>query len=302
MKKGLFYILLTAIVFTTLEPVSKLISTQINPFSITFTRFFIGGAILLPFSIAKVKRNDIQLDKKDYLNMTLLGVLCICISMALLQYAVLKADSPALIAIIFSSNSVFTILFSAIILKDRITLTKSAAIFLCIAGVLICTDFSSQSNMNSVILAALSALTFSLYTVLSKKFMKKVSGIIQTGYSFFIGSIILLLFLLIMRVEVINSVNLGNIGHLLYLGIFVTGIGYWSYFKAMEKASAMAASLVFFIKPILTPFAAFFINGIAPSGRVFIALALVVSGSYLATAGKEKLHNVNNKNDVGGIQ
>lgn len=298
MKKGLFYILLTAVVFTTLEPVSKLIASQINPFTITFIRFFIGGAMLLPFSMAKIKRNNIKLDKKDYLHMTLLGVLCICISMALLQYAVLKADSPALIAIIFSSNSVFTILFSAVILKDRITLTKSFAIILCIAGVLICTDFSSQSNIYSVVLAVLSALTFSLYTVLSKKFMKKVSGIIQTGYSFFIGSVILLIFLLIMRIEVISSVSIHNVTHLLYLGIFVTGIGYWSYFRAMEKTSAMAASLVFFIKPILTPFAAFFINDIVPSGRVFIALVLVLSGSYLATINKEKLIEKNNTEGV----
>lgn len=287
MKKGLFYILLTAIVFTTLEPVSKLISTQINPFAITFIRFFIGGAILLPFSFARVKSKNIRLDKKDYSSMAFLGVLCICVSMPLLQYAVLTADSPAIIAIIFSSNSVFTILLSAIILKDRFTPAKCAAIILCVAGVLISTDFSSQSNIYSVILATLSALTFSLYTVLSKKFMKKVSGIIQTGFSFFIGSIVLLVFLLIMRVEVISPINSGNIWNLLYLGIFVTGIGYWSYFAAMEKTSAMAASLVFFIKPILTPFAAFLINGIPPSGKVFIALVLVLSGSYLATAVKK---------------
>ena len=288
MRKGLFYILLTAIMFATLEPVSKLIAHITNPFAITFIRFFIGGVVLLPFSYAKVKKSAIVLDKKDYLTITLLGILCICISMTLLQYAVLKADSPALIAIIFSSNSVFTMLFSAIILKDRINLTKTIAIFLCVAGVLICTDFSSKNNLLSVILAALSALTFSLYTVLSKKFMKKLSGIIQTGYSFFIGSIVLLVFLLIMRIEVISSIGSSNIGNLLYLGIGVTGIGYWAYFKAMEKTSAMAASLVFFIKPILTPFVAFFVNGIVPNGKVFVALALVVSGSYLATKNKEE--------------
>ena len=251
MRKGLFYILLTAIMFATLEPVSKLIAHITNPFAITFIRFLLR-AVLLPF-LMQSQKSAIVLDKKDYLTITLLGILCICISMTLLQYAVLKADSPALIAIIFSSNSVFTMLFSAIILKDRINLTKTIAIFLCVAGVLICTDFSSKNNLLSVILAALSALTFSLYTVLSKKFMKKLSGIIQTGYSFFIGSIVLLVFLLIMRIEVISSIGSSNIGNLLYLGIGVTGIGYWAYFKAMEKTSAMAASLVFFIKPILTP-------------------------------------------------
>lgn len=288
MKKGIFYILLTAVVFTTLEPVSKLIAAQINPFAITFIRFFIGGAMLIPFSIFQVRKRNIKLDKKDYLSMALLGVLCICISMVLLQFAVLKADSPALIAIVFSSNSVFTILLSAIILKERLTAVKVAAILLCIAGVLISTDFSSGSNVFSVVLAVLSAVSFSLYTVLSKRYMTKVSGIIQTGFSFFMGSIILLAALLLIKVDFAGGLNTGNIIHLLYLGIAVTGIGYWSYFRAMEKSSAMSASLVFFIKPILTPFAAFFINGIVPGVQVFAALILVLGGSYLTTLKPQK--------------
>lgn len=283
MKKGLIYILVTAVVFTTLEPVSKLISTQINPIAITFLRFFIGGSILLPFSFMAIKKRGLVLDKYDYFKMSALGILCICISMVLLQYAVLKADSPALIAIIFSSNSVFTILFAGVILKDKITVRKFLAVGLCLAGVLICADLKSSTNMLSVVLVVASSLTFSLYTVLSKKFAQKVNGIVQTGISFFAGSLVLLVVLLVTRVEVISPLDGGNILHILYLGIMVTGLGYWSYFKAMEKASAVAASVVFFIKPILTPFAAFFINGIMPQGKVFIALVLVLVGSYLAT-------------------
>jgi len=249
----------------------------------TFIRFFIGGLILLPFSISKIKKDNIKLTKSDYLVMTLLGVLCICISMVLLQYAVLKADNPALIAIIFSSNSVFTIALSAIVFKDKITIAKIFAVLLCIAGILVCADLKTGTNITSVILAVLAALSFSLYTVLSKKYMTKITGVVQTGLSFVIGSLVLLAVLICFRVQVISSINSSNIIQLLYLGVFVTGIGYWSYFSAMKKSSAMAASLVFFIKPILTPFAAFALNGIAPDLKVFIALILVLVGSYFVT-------------------
>ncbi len=283
MKQELIYILATAILFTTLEPVSKLIANEINPISITFIRFFLGALILLPFSIMKVKTDKIKLNKKDYTLMILLGILCICISMVLLQYAVLKADSPALIAIIFSSNSVFTILFAAFILKDRLTSVKLIAVALCIIGVLVCADFKTGTNLLSIVLAVLASLTFSLYTVLSKKLMTKLSGIIQTGFSFFFGSIVLLIVLLIMKFDIIGNITQNNIWHLVYLGFIVTGLGYWSYFTAMHKSSAIAASVVFFIKPILTPFAAFFINGIVPDTKIFVALILVLIGSYLAT-------------------
>ncbi|MBD8946018.1 MAG: hypothetical protein EGR97_01620 [Clostridiales bacterium] len=284
MKNSFFYILLTAVLFTTLEPVSKLIAADVSPLAMTFIRFFIGGAMLLPFAVTKLRKNNMKLSAKDFITLALLGVLCICISMLMLQVAVLKADSPALIAIIFCSNSVFTILLATVFLKEKMTVKKALAMILCIAGVLVLADFSSGTNVVSILLAVGAALTFSLYTVLSKKYSAKLSGVIQTGFSFFFGSLVLLVILLFTGESIFSGLTTGKtIGIMLYLGVAVTGLGYWAFFRAMEKSSATAASTAFFIKPILTPFAAFFINGIAPAPKVFAALILVVAGSVLAS-------------------
>ena len=70
--------------------------------------------------------------------MLLLGILCICVSMVLAVCGT-AFDSPALTAIIFF-NSVFTIIFAALILKDRITPIEVLAVILCITGVIICAD------------------------------------------------------------------------------------------------------------------------------------------------------------------
>lgn len=284
MKHSFLYILITAVLFTTLEPVSKLIAADVTPLAMTFMRFFIGGVILLPFSMKKMRENSISLKAKDYATLALLGILCICISMMLLQLAVLMADSPALIAIVFCSNSVFTILLATVVLHEKMTVNKILAMILCIAGVLVCADFSSGTNPVSVVYALGAALTFSLYTVLSKKYSGKISGIIQTGFSFFFGSLVLLIVLIVTGENVFAGLTaVKNIGIMLYLGVAVTGIGYCAFFGAMEKSSATAASTAFFIKPILTPFATFFINGIVPAPKVFAALILVVAGSVLAS-------------------
>ena len=50
-NNGLLYALITAVVFTTLEPVSKLIAEDVNPYSITLWRFIIGSLMLLPFAL-----------------------------------------------------------------------------------------------------------------------------------------------------------------------------------------------------------------------------------------------------------
>lgn len=289
MKNSFIYILITAVLFTTLEPVSKLIAMDISPMAMTCIRYFIGGIILLPFAIYKMKQGNVKLCGKDYGILAFLGVLCICISMTLLQFAVKTADSPALIAIIFSSNSVFTILLAIFVLKEKFTVQKLLAVALCILGVIVCADFSSGTNLLSIVYALGAAVSFSLYTVLSKRYSKKITGMIQTSFSFFFGSLVLLAILLLTGENLFAGLDsFKNISILLYLGIAITGVGYWAFFKALEKSSATAASTVFFIKPILAPFATFFINGIVPGYRVFLALVLVVAGSILTSVEPKK--------------
>ena len=72
MKKGAFYALITAILFVTLEPVSKLIANDVNPYAITFWRFLIGSFILIPPAIVKLKKDAINLTIVDFVKMALL--------------------------------------------------------------------------------------------------------------------------------------------------------------------------------------------------------------------------------------
>ena len=85
-----------------------------------------------------------------------------------------------------------------------------------------------------------------------------------------------------------NIWNVNLVLVLVYLGIFVTGLGYLFYFKGMEHGGALMASLAFFIKPVLTPFVALVVNGIAPDWKVFAAVACIVGASYFATYRKSK--------------
>ncbi|MBE6700857.1 MAG: hypothetical protein E7582_03090 [Ruminococcaceae bacterium] len=283
MKKETLYVFLTAILFVTLEPVSKLIAGDVSPYAITFWRFIIGSLILLPPAIIKIKKNSIHISKKDLALATCLGILFICISMIVLQVGVKKADSPSLIAIIFSSNSIFTILFAILFLKEKLNKNKVLALILGVVGVLVCADFSKGTNLESVLCAVISAVVFSLYTVLSKKYSKKLGGVVQTGLVFLTGSVVLLISLIVMGEDVIPTFNLTTVGILAYLGVFVTGVGYACYFKAIETGGTIMGSIAFFVKPILTPFVTFIINGIVPDVKVFVAVIFIVLASYFAT-------------------
>lgn len=288
MKKGVLFALLTAFFFVTLEPVTKLIANDVTPYAITFWRFIIGGVILLPFAISKIKKNNIKVNLKDFGMMALWGIIFICISMIALQVSIKKADSPAVISIIFSANSIFTIIFAAFILKEKVTKNKVIALVLGVIGVLICADFSKGTNMTSIALAVFSAVSFSLYTVVSRKYVAKYGSGVQACIVFFSGSFVLLIALLILGIDVTPTMNTGVLLKLGYTGICVTGMGYMCYFMAIEKGGAIMASLSYFIKPILTPFVTWAINDITPNVNVFIAVILIVGASYFATLKKKE--------------
>ena len=279
MKNGIIYSIITAILFVTLEPVSKLIASDVTPYAITFWRFAIGSLILIPFAITKIKKDNLKITWKDLVLMTLLGILFICVSMILLQLGVKSAESPALIAIIFSSNSVFSLLLAVLIVNEKLTKNKLLAVVFCVIGLLFCIERGQETSLISIMLALFASLSFSLYSVLSQKYVTKLGSAVQTCIVFLMGSIILLVVLLVSGIEIMPIFNTKNISILLYLGFFVTGVGYWSYFRAIEKGGAIMGSLAFFIKPILTPFVALAINGVVPKWNVFVAVGFVVLGS-----------------------
>ncbi|MBQ7256998.1 MAG: EamA family transporter [Abditibacteriota bacterium] len=281
--KTVFYLIVAVIAFTTFEPVSKLITDTVSPVAITGIRFLLGGLMLYPLAFGFLKKQNLKIQAKDYFIMGGLGILCICISMLSLQQAVKLAPSPAVIAIVFSVNSVITITLGSLVLKEKLTLYKILAIILCIIGICFMFDPQGGANVMSIAYALIAAVSFSLYTVFSKKMNEKYSASINSAVGFTIGGLILFVYSYIggCGLTDLSLIDTKVIFVLLYLIIVVTGIGYIAYFKAFEEGGAVAAGLVFFIKPILTPFVTWIVNGIVPDYKVFIALALIIIGSYL---------------------
>lgn len=286
MNKGVLFAMLTAVLFSMLEPVSKLIADEISPFTLTAFRFLIGAVFLAPFAFAEGRRLLPQ--KKEVAAAALTGVLMVCVSMPLLQISVQRSDSPALIAIVFSGNSLFTIILSAVVLKEKLRPPQMLAVLLCVAGIVICALPVEGGRLLPVGMAVLSALAFSLYTVLSKKYLSRLRNAVSITLSFLIGGAALALILLVTRHPFPSALTPRQVLCILFLGIAVTGVGYLSYFQAMKLGGAHTAAYAFFIKPVLAPLMAYLIGGSAVTVNAFLAIPLIVAGSVLnaARAGK----------------
>ena len=299
MKKGYLYIAITTILFSSMEIMLKFISNTFNPIQLTFERFFIGGLILLPFAIKSLKSKEVSINKEDIKQFLFLGFMCVVVSMIFYQLAVTHTKA-SVVAVIFSCNPVFVMLFAYVFLKEKIHSHNIVSLILEIVGIIIIINpLSIKLSPIGVALTLLAAITFALYGVLGKKSTIKFGGEVVTCFSFILGSLEMLILILIGHIPSISSLlnsfnisdfanvplftgyNMNNIWAVIYVYVFVTGFGYASYFKGMEETSANTTSLVFFFKHVLSPILAFiFINEFIPINMIAGILFIVVGSIF----------------------
>ncbi len=316
MKKGYLYVAIATFLFSTMEIVLKITSQGFNPVQVNFSRFFIGGLFLIPFARQAMKKQNRVFKTGDYKTFALLGFICVVISMMCFQLAV-EYTKASVVAVLFSGNPIFSIILAYLILKEPINSPKILALICAISGILtIINPFAAKLNPAGVFFALLSTLAFALYSVLAKKPCAKLGGIVVTSMSFIFGSLELLILIMLAKIPLISAFlsardletfasvplfsgyNLNNILYMVYIFVFVTGIGYAMYFKALEHTSISTVALIFFFKPILAPIFAFLTIKENIPLNMIIGIGIVLIGSLFAIYGNKKAASalISNKN------
>lgn len=280
-KLGYLYILITIIFFSTYEVISKTLVNKVNPFQINFLRFFIGGILLFFVVLAK---GDITIKPKALGKVMIIGIINVVLSMNLLQLSLAMPGSKASIsAVIFSSNPIFVTFFAALINGEKVNLNKIVGLLLGVFGVILISlngikfDFL---NLKSPVLALLSAMLYGLYTVLGGKISKEIGSLKMNSYSFLLGSMTLLPFLIFFKVPVIKF-DYSVTFQILYLSLFVTGVAYLTYFMGLTLTGASKGSLVFFLKPVLASIFSVKILGEGITYSFVFGTVLIISGIAL---------------------
>ena len=283
MKKIVFYIIVSATLFSTMEVALKIAGAGFDAFQLTFLRFLIGGAFLLPFALRRIRGKGIQLQGKDYAYMLLLGILLVPFSMVLFQLGVENANASTA-AVIFCINPMFTMLFAHFLTEEKLNRNKILAIVIGLLGILFMIapwNMAEGNTLIGTIYSTLAALLFGLYSALGRRTIHRLGGLPQTSISFLLGSLVMVPILLLLDKPLFAGITAENAGMVLYVGIMITGLGYLSYFMTMERADAATASIVFFIKPGLAPIIAVLVLQEVLTFNSFLGIFLVFVGSYI---------------------
>ncbi|WP_028976869.1 DMT family transporter [Sporolactobacillus terrae] len=298
MKKGLIFIGFSTLFFSTMEIAIKLAGSQFNPMQLNFLRFLIGSIILSPLAIRHLKGSGFTLDKSKVLYFLFSGLMCVVVSMTFFQMAIVYAKAST-VAILFSCNAVFVIPFAHFFLKEKLTKLSLVSLVVSLAGMLFIVNPENLTNVTGITLSLIAAVTFALYGIVGRKGSLNYGfdGVVQSSFSFLFGSMELLVLIWITKIgavagwlrsvglndfaniPVLQGISWGTLPMLIYLGVFVTGLGFSFYFLAMETTSASTASLVFFIKPALAPVLALLILGESITLNVLAGILLILAGS-----------------------
>ena len=300
--RGLLCVALTTILFSMMEVTLKGVSTHFHPVQINFTRFLIGGLVLLPFALRALRRRGAdapRLDGAALLKMAGLGFVGVFVSMTFYQLSVNLTDA-SVVAILFSGNPLFVMLFAALLLGEPIRRCNVAALVLELLGILvIVSPWHMQLDPCGVLFVLLAVLAFALYGVLGKKEGAKFGVVVTTCFGFLLGSLELMAAALLTHISAVaaflQSTPLAGYADIpffsgyspeilpafLFVCVGVTGIGYLSYFKAMDYTSAGMASLVFFFKPVLAPILAFLLLQEAIPGNRIAGILIILAASLI---------------------
>ena len=274
-----------------MEVALKFAGENLDPFQITFLRFFIGGLVLLPFAVHEYRSKPKGfMTKRLWLSMVFLGAVNIPVCMLFFQFGVMGSNASTA-AVIFCSNPVFTMMIAHAMTEDeKLNRYKALALALGVTGLVLMMrpwDIQEGNALSGMLFSLASAVSFGLYSVLGGKTIGRVGAFTQTASNFLFGSLILLCMLPVLGRPVFENIT-DDLGIILYMSVVVSGGGYLLYFLAIKRSNATTASIVFFLKPVIAPVFAVLLLGEAITYNMYIGIAFILIASYILIFRKQQ--------------
>ena len=215
-----------------------------GPGQVALLRFGTASIVLLVYAlIARLRMPDVR----DLPRIALAGLLGITIYHVALNYGEQTVSAGAA-ALLISTSPIFTAMLSSFVLRETITGWGWTGIAISFAGVALIAlgeggEFGLEPN---ALLILLSAVTTSLYFIVSKKPLRRYSALEFTTYAIWAGTIPMLVFApgLIEQMPVAAPSSTWAV---VFLGVFPGAVSYvlWSLALSRMPASTLATFLYF---------------------------------------------------------
>ena len=251
--KSILYVLGCVVLWALIPVVSKLGQSELDNHQFLFWSSVVSLITFFIIILPKKKIKDFtELTPKKWFHAFILGLLGTYLYYIFLYFGYAHAKGIEVLIIQYCWP-IFVILLSIIILKERINIRKTISIQLGFLGVfLVLTkgDFSGLHFDNLFVdgIVLLAAFTFGLFSVLSKK--AEIDSIVLVMIYFLTASLASLISMISLSEFKIPTNN--SIIPIIVNGIFVNGISYIFWIKALKLGDASFVAPFIFLTPVIS--------------------------------------------------
>src|ERR1700694_3092181 len=221
-------------------------------------RMIISALVLLPFLIAW--RKDLNLTRRDIPQLAVLALIGFVIN-KILEFGGLSLTTASDVALLITSESIFTAALSWLLLRERFRPLTGGALLLGLFGVYLIVERSLVPNIPAGggalrivgdLMVVLALVFESFYTVRGKALLVKHPPLLITSVAI-VGSTIFWIPLAGVDITLHGWHAPGLVGWLSigWLAIMSTVIAYLAWFKGLANIDGSAAASTLFVQPLL---------------------------------------------------
>lgn len=246
----------------------------------------------LPFSVIAIK-NFRKLSGKQLSWITWAGFMGIFLPAFLFAYAETSLSS-SLTGILNALSPLFTILLAVVIFKHRLKPMQLTGLMIGFIGTAGLSFIDSGGGLGSfniyAVLVVIATVFYAINTNIIKNYLPDVNTLVLTSVSLmFIAPLaLIILFFTDFTTRLFeDDSSLKSLGYIAVLGVFGTGIALIMYNKLIQLTSAVKASSVTYLIPIVAV-----LWGIADNESLYIlhyaGMALILLGVYIVNRSKSE--------------
>lgn len=266
-----------------------LMPTFIGPFALVLMRI-IGAGLL--FWLMSLFAKPEPLIKGDLKKLAFLAIFGVFINQLFFIWG-LSLTIPINSAIIMISNPIIVIVFTLIILKERITIFKIGGLLIGSAGAVILLLFKGNFQLGSETIAGdimtfINSTSWAVFVVMAKPYMQKYQTVTVMKWIFTFGSIYMMPFGI---TELLDVKWLALTGHAVFAISFVivatTFFAYLLNTYALKALSSSVVSMYIYTQPFLATFFAVILGKDTLTPIKILSAILIILGVYLVSYRKK---------------
>ncbi len=264
----------------------EVMPAYVQPFAFVLMR--VGGALILFWIVSGLFIKE-KMDKKDLPRIALLAVCGVAVNQLLFLKG-LSLTTPINAAIIMVSNPIVVLVFAALVLKEKISISKITGIGFGVIGALLLLLFNKKFAFGSEtitgdVMILINSMSWAFYIVLVKPLMKKYNTFTIVKWVFLFG----FLYVLPFGFNEFNQVNWQVIPASIWWDIIfvVVGTTFFAYALntyALRALSPAVVSVYIYLQPFLaTLIAVYYFHNDELDTRKIISAIFIVVGVYLVS-------------------